>query len=66
MRFSWLMSAPSAAVKSMVDELASCVANNTLKVSVKKEKLENVTSTMMCKCQRKCTCGKTEIPVLSN
>ena len=65
-RNRWLMNAPSEAVKKMVDELAASVANNSLKIAVTKEKLENVTSTMQCKCQRKCTCGKTEIPVLCN
>ena len=63
---SWLAAAECKDVKAMVDDLAAFVANKSLDIAVKKEKLENVTNTIQCKCQRKCTCGKTEIPVLSN
>lgn len=63
---SWLVGASTECIKSMIDELAGCVAANTLKFTIEKEKLENVTNTMKCKCQSKCSCGKTAIPVLSN
>ena len=63
---SWLVNAPAESIKSMVDELAGYVAANTLKFTVKKVKLEDVTKVMQCKCQSKCTCGKSMIPVLSN